>query len=193
MAEETIVLEIKGMTCEECAQSITYSLKRAKGVQNVKVDWRAKLGEVAFDPTLIGPQEILDHPAFGGQFGAQLSSQAGPVSGRRQSGKRGELVAAASPGAAADVEGGMLLRPVTAPPAPPRSAARPEDAVFYRWVTFLSAGVMGVSLAVLWDHRVVDPVAMAIQRAVVGTTTPAELGTALALALVAGASMAVTA
>lgn len=78
-------------------------------------------------------------------------------------------------------------------PIPPGHASSVEDRVFYRWVTFMSAATMGVALAAFWNFRVVDPVAMAIQRTVVGTTTPAELVTALALAFVAGASMMVTA
>ena len=74
MAEETIVLQIRGMTCEGCAQGITYSLNRSKGVKQVKVDWRTGLGEVAFDPARTGPQEILADPAFGGHYSAQLSA-----------------------------------------------------------------------------------------------------------------------
>jgi hypothetical protein len=71
--------------------------------------------------------------------------------------------------------------------------SRPEDRDLYRWVTFISAALIGVALAVLWNHEVADPIAMGMQRTVVGTTTPAELVGALALALVAGASMIVTA
>lgn len=71
--------------------------------------------------------------------------------------------------------------------------ARDRDTAFYRLVTLVAAALIGVALAVLWNHQVVDPIAMAIQREVVGTTTPAEVATALALAFVAGASMVVTA
>jgi hypothetical protein len=67
------------------------------------------------------------------------------------------------------------------------------DEAFYRWVNFISAATIGIALAALWNSRVADPIAMGIQRTVVGTTTPAELATALALAFVAGASMMVTA
>jgi hypothetical protein len=67
------------------------------------------------------------------------------------------------------------------------------DQSFYRWTPFGSAAVIGIALAVLWNHRVADPIAMAIQRTIVGTTTPAELATAMALAFVAGAGMIVTA
>jgi len=68
-----------------------------------------------------------------------------------------------------------------------------RDAQFYRLVNFGSAALLGVALAVLWDHQVADPIAMAIQRGVVGTTVPAEIAITLALAFVAGASMVVTA
>lgn len=74
-------------------------------------------------------------------------------------------------------------------PAP----AHADDRDFYRWITLISAAIIGVALAVLWDHRVADPIAMGIQRTVVGSTTPAELVSAAALAFVAGAGMIVTA
>lgn len=70
---------------------------------------------------------------------------------------------------------------------------RAPDTQFYRLVTFASAVLSGVALAALWDHQVADPVAMAIQRAVAGSTTPAEVAAAFILAFVAGASMIVTA
>ena len=79
------------------------------------------------------------------------------------------------------------------PPLVTEPPNRPEDRDFYRWVTFISAALIGVALAVFWNHQVADPIAMGIQRSVVGTTTPAELTGALALAFVAGASMVVTA
>ncbi len=74
MEEQRIVLQINGMTCEGCAQGITYSLKRLAGVKQVKVDWRTGLAEVAFDPGLTDPQEILAGSAFGGHFSAELSN-----------------------------------------------------------------------------------------------------------------------
>lgn len=64
---------------------------------------------------------------------------------------------------------------------------------FNRFLTFIAASAIGISLAVLWNHRVSDPIAMAIQQGVVGTTTPVEVLGAAALAFVAGASMIVTA
>ena len=78
MAEQTIVLQIKGMTCDGCAQGIAYALKQSKGVKHVKVQWRAGLGEIAFDPTLTDPQEILAAPVFGGQYSAQPSTAGRP-------------------------------------------------------------------------------------------------------------------
>ena len=74
MAEETVVLQIEGMTCDGCAQGITHSLKRAKGIKRVKIDWRAGLGKVAFDPVETDQQEILENRAFAGHYRARLSS-----------------------------------------------------------------------------------------------------------------------
>ena len=78
MGEQTIMLEIQGMTCEGCAQGITYALKQSKGIRQVKVDWRAGLGEVAFDTALTSPEEILADPVFKGHYSAQLSTAARP-------------------------------------------------------------------------------------------------------------------
>ncbi len=82
-----------------------------------------------------------------------------------------------------------MVKPATMP----SGVGNGQDEAFYRWATFISAATIGIALAALWNSRVADPIAMAIQRTVVGTTTPAELATALALAFVAGASMMVTA
>lgn len=73
-----------------------------------------------------------------------------------------------------------------------KPSSQPGDNNFYRWITLVSAAIIGIALAVLWNHQVADPIAMGIQRTVVGATTPAELVSAAALAFVAGASMIVT-
>ena len=39
----------------------------------MKVDWRAGLGEVTFDPAVTAEQDIPEHPMFGGHYKASLS------------------------------------------------------------------------------------------------------------------------
>ncbi len=72
MAEQTIVLQIEGMTCDGCAQSITHALKRAPGIKQVKVDWRAGTGEVTFDALEADEQDILGHRIFTAHYRASV-------------------------------------------------------------------------------------------------------------------------
>lgn len=64
MEESRIVLKIEGMDCEGCGQALSHSLKRIKGVREVKIDWREGVGEVAFDPGMTNPDQILSNPVF---------------------------------------------------------------------------------------------------------------------------------
>ncbi|MBI2886090.1 MAG: heavy-metal-associated domain-containing protein [Chloroflexi bacterium] len=72
MAEQTVQLQIEGMTCEGCAQGIEHGLKRNKGVRRVRVDWRTGLGEVLFDSEATSEQEILENPVFQRHYKATM-------------------------------------------------------------------------------------------------------------------------
>lgn len=74
MADEKVLLQIEGMTCDGCAQTIERSLKRDKGIKKVKVDWRSGAGEIVFDPGETDEQEILENRVFQGHYKAQISS-----------------------------------------------------------------------------------------------------------------------
>lgn len=69
---ETIVLAVEGMTCQGCAQSLASSLKRQRGVLDVRVEWQSGRAVVVYDPELTGPEDIVASPTFQGPFRARL-------------------------------------------------------------------------------------------------------------------------
>ncbi len=74
MAEQRILLEIAGMTCDGCAASIEHALQRQKGVRLVKVNWRAKAGEVAFDPEETTVDDLLESSIFRRHYHASIKN-----------------------------------------------------------------------------------------------------------------------
>ncbi len=74
---ETVVLTVEGMTCQGCAHSLASSLKRERGVLDVRVDWRSGRVVVTYDPQKTGPERILASPAFQGPFRARLEGDQG--------------------------------------------------------------------------------------------------------------------
>lgn len=81
MPEETITLQIQGMTCDGCAQWIQDALKRHRGVKRARIDWRVGTGEVTFDAEHTGEQGILDDPVFQGRYTASLGGGGCPFCG----------------------------------------------------------------------------------------------------------------
>lgn len=73
MAEKTIKLNIKGMTCQGCADTITRYLKREEGVEQVSIDWEAGSGVVVIDPEVTSEEDILRNRAFQGHYSAKLA------------------------------------------------------------------------------------------------------------------------
>lgn len=76
MAETNVKLRIEGMTCDGCAASIEHALKREKGIRRVKVNWRAKEGEVVFDEAETTLDDILDSAIFRRHYGASAQKTA---------------------------------------------------------------------------------------------------------------------
>lgn len=60
MKEETIKLEIAGMTCDHCATSMEKLLKGIKGVDEVDFHYPSGKGEISFDPDKISKDEIIN-------------------------------------------------------------------------------------------------------------------------------------
>jgi len=70
LAEQTLVLQIEGMTCEDCSQTIQDTLRGEKGVKDVQVDWCCGTGVVIFDGAQTTQERILNSSAFQHEYRA---------------------------------------------------------------------------------------------------------------------------
>jgi copper chaperone CopZ len=73
MGEQTVSLQIEGMTCDGCAQTIKRYLKQDKGVMDARIDWRSGEAEVAFDREGTDEERILGNRVFQRQYKARLA------------------------------------------------------------------------------------------------------------------------
>jgi copper chaperone CopZ len=55
-AKQTFV--VQGLHCPPCTNTVESALKRLKGVQTAKVDWRTKNAWITFDEGLISAQQV---------------------------------------------------------------------------------------------------------------------------------------
>jgi len=55
---QTLTFTIDKMTCALCPITVRKAMKQVSGVEEVKVDFKAKTAIVAFDPTLATPDQI---------------------------------------------------------------------------------------------------------------------------------------
>ena len=55
---ETAEIRIEGMTCEGCVASVTRSLQRVAGVQDVDVSLGEQRAKVTYDPARIGVADL---------------------------------------------------------------------------------------------------------------------------------------
>ena len=58
MKERKIVLEIEGMHCATCANTIEKELAKLKGVTKVSVSFAAKKAVVLYDPNEINEEKL---------------------------------------------------------------------------------------------------------------------------------------
>lgn len=72
MGDAYAELQIKGMTCDGCAQTIRRALGREPGVRTVSVDFKAGRARLEFDPEATDAGRIAAAPAFGSQFSAEV-------------------------------------------------------------------------------------------------------------------------
>ncbi|MBI2917344.1 MAG: heavy-metal-associated domain-containing protein [Chloroflexi bacterium] len=70
MAEKTVRLNITGMTCQGCADTISRLLKKEGGVARVSIDWNAGSGVVVIDPEVTSEEDILGNRVFGAHYSA---------------------------------------------------------------------------------------------------------------------------
>ncbi len=73
MTEKTIKLNISGMTCQGCANTVTRYLKREKGVEEVSIDLKAGSGVVVIDPEVTSEEQVLRSRVFEGHYSAELA------------------------------------------------------------------------------------------------------------------------
>lgn len=52
---ETISIGISGMHCDGCVKSVTESLNKLEGIQNIKVSLEAKNATITYDPARLTP------------------------------------------------------------------------------------------------------------------------------------------
>lgn len=57
---ETVQLNIEGMHCDGCVNSITKALKAVSGVGNVEVSLEQKRATVSYNPAQCGQAELKD-------------------------------------------------------------------------------------------------------------------------------------
>ena len=60
MSVQTIKLEISGMTCEHCAQTVSKKVSQLNGIISKKVNFPERKGEFEFDPSKISKAEIIN-------------------------------------------------------------------------------------------------------------------------------------
>ncbi len=73
MAQQNVKLNIGGMSCQGCADTIARYLKREKGVAQVSIDWKGGSEEVIIDPEVTSEEGIIRNRVFEGHYSAELS------------------------------------------------------------------------------------------------------------------------
>ena len=51
---------IGGLHCPPCTKTVEASLKKSKGIQAVKVDWKSKSARVTFDENIVPAQKVAE-------------------------------------------------------------------------------------------------------------------------------------
>ena len=74
MAERTVKMKVFGMTCDDCALTVTRVLKGKDGVLDAKVSLADKSAVVRIDEGRVKPSELEVLPVFSGKshYRAQL-------------------------------------------------------------------------------------------------------------------------
>ncbi len=74
MAEKTVKMKVFGMTCDDCALTVTKGLKGKDGVLDVRVSLADKSAVVRIDEGKVKPFELEVLPIFSGksQYRAQV-------------------------------------------------------------------------------------------------------------------------
>ena len=60
MANESVVLNVEGMSCMHCVKSIETAVGNLRGVEEVNVDLKRKTVAVSYDPTVLKVEAIRE-------------------------------------------------------------------------------------------------------------------------------------
>ncbi len=61
LGKKIFLLKIEGMTCASCVTKIENYLKKIPGIISVNVVLLTNRGRIQYDPSIIGPRDILKH------------------------------------------------------------------------------------------------------------------------------------
>lgn len=81
-ASGTLDLRITGMTCAACATLVEKAVARLEGVAEAAVNLAAETARVTFDPSVVGPDEILTAIGQAG-YGAEIKVEAASLADAR--------------------------------------------------------------------------------------------------------------
>jgi|Deesub1362B_J571_1020462.scaffolds.fasta_scaffold02736_1 copper chaperone CopZ len=73
---KTIELEVGGLVCSYCADTIKTYLMNTEGIAGVEVNLENRSVRVTYDPSIITEEEILNLKIFSGPFKARLAGEA---------------------------------------------------------------------------------------------------------------------
>ncbi|KAG8220990.1 Apowln5-6 [Butyriboletus roseoflavus] len=57
---DTVTLRIYGMTCSSCTSTVENGLRNMPGIHNVAVSLATETAKIDFEPSIIGPREMVD-------------------------------------------------------------------------------------------------------------------------------------
>ncbi|NPV46046.1 MAG: heavy-metal-associated domain-containing protein [Armatimonadetes bacterium] len=60
MTEQTLTLQIEGMTCEHCVAAVKNALMRVRGVTRADVDQKAGRATVTLDPQQVAVEDLVE-------------------------------------------------------------------------------------------------------------------------------------
>ncbi|MFI3158537.1 MAG: cation transporter [Methylococcaceae bacterium] len=63
---QSVILDIRNMTCEMCKFTIKKALQSIEGVQQVSVDYASKTAAISFDPQKTGSEALIKASADAG-------------------------------------------------------------------------------------------------------------------------------
>jgi Cu+-exporting ATPase len=59
-AEDEVVLDVQGMTCANCSQTIESFLSGEKGIKSVSVNFGTESAKIQYDPNVLGVRDIIN-------------------------------------------------------------------------------------------------------------------------------------